>query len=719
MNRLERGIGLAAWLALAAACGTSARQPRSCQQDSECPSSSYCLGGACVAGLLPQAHIAIVGTGRELVSHRLVQFDGSGSVDPNPQHRLTAYRWAVKRASATACDPSPASGAADKLATTFRCAGEYQVELTVKNSLELESAPIAQAVTVAPSANPPVIDGQSPDLLLQHRCAGTPLACQAVDAGGAAAFQLSVTAHDVEDGQALGYQWEVDPPEGADRAAASFEPDARAANPIVRIASAGARIAGVWTFRAHVTDGDALTTPVEIRVTVEDAAPALAAELDLAAFDHTFADNVYRVHGLVKYTASDPEGDPLQVTARVLESAATGCQATLTPLVRSDAVEVTVDLTCLSAQELSPTVAGQALGAGVQRQLEVTVGDQQGGQATVTLPFEVRDTPPTLASLVIATDHGTGNCLTPSGRCFTAAGAIPAPFDPDGDPAELVGYQAQNVDAHGVWSSDGLGRFTLQTDLAYPGSFRAADGRSPVGVLARVKDPWRAADVPLALSIPNRAPVATPFAIGAVASHDGARYLVQGAPATFVDPDGDPLASPDAGNAACSAALAPSASGATLTATCGTASPWSAGPALSSFVASPFVLTVSAADPWERGGSPGARLAAQAPPSPSLDSVTVALPAKCTRVCPIGEPCEYVATVNCTSLTYAPSVRSPVPVGVTVQASSGGSASFSCLGAACSGGLTFSCTAATLSVTLWDGLNPAVTQRVDLVAQCP
>lgn len=720
MNRLKGGIGLAAWLALAAACGTSSRQPRSCQQDSECPSASYCLGGACVAGLLPEAHIAIVGTGRELVSHRLVQFDGSGSVDPNPQHRLTAYRWAVKRASATACDPSPATGAADTLATTFRCAGEYQVELTVKNSLELESAPIAQAVTVAPSANPPIVDGQSPDLVLQHRCAGAPLACQALDASGAAAFQLAVTAHDVEDGQALRYQWEVQPPEGADPAAASFEPDAHAANPIVRIASAGGRIAGPWTFRALVTDGDALTTPVEIQVTVEDQLPTLAAELDLAGFDHTFGDNVYRVHGLVKYAASDPDGDALQVAAaRLLESAATGCQATLTPLVKADTVEVTVDLSCLSAEELSPTIGGQVLGAGVQRQLEVTVGDRQGGQASVTLPFEIHDTPPSFAALAVATDHGTGSCLTPSGRCFTAAGALPPPLDPDGDPAELVAYQAQGLDTHGIWSSDGQGRFTLQTDLAYPGSFRAADGKSPVGVLARVRDPWRAVDVPLALSIPNRAPVATPFSIGAAAYHDGARYLVQGAPATFVDPDGDPLASPDAGNAACSATLAASAAGATLTATCGKASPWSAGPALSSFVASPFALAVSASDPWERGGGQGAALSPQAPPSPSLSSISQALPTRCVKVCPIGEPCEYQGTVTCTTFTYAPAVRSPVPVSVTVQASSGESASANCLGATCAGGLTFSCTSTSLSVSLWDGLNPAVTQRVDLLSECP
>jgi len=383
-------------LTAALGCGSNgSKQPRSCQQDSGCPSGAYCLGGACVAGMLPEAHIAIVGTGRELVSHRLVQFDGSGSVDPNPQHLLTNYRWAVKRASAAACDPTPAIGAADKLSTTFRCAGDYQVELTVRNSLGLESTPIAQAVSVSPSANPPSIDAQSPDLVVQHRCAGAPVACAAQDGAGATAFQLSVAAHDVEDGQALAYRWEVNAPEGADPAAATFEPDARTANPIVRIGSAGGRIAGVWTFRALVTDGDSLTAPAEIRITVEDQLPTLTSAQPVAAFDHGYGENVYRVHGLVKYAVADADGDAPQVTAaRLLESNSTGCRSTLTPVVKGDAVELTVDLSCVSPDELSPTVAGQLLGASVERQLELTVGDGQGGRRRSPSRSRSRTGPP-------------------------------------------------------------------------------------------------------------------------------------------------------------------------------------------------------------------------------------------------------------------------------------------------------------------------------------
>jgi hypothetical protein len=724
MNVRSRTVVALVALAAALGCGSNgSKQPRSCQQDSECPSGAYCLGGACVAGMLPEAHIAIVGTGRELVSHRLVQFDGTGSVDPNPQHRLTGFRWAVKRASSAACDPSPATGAENTLSTTFRCAGDYQVELTVQNSLGLESAPIAQAVSVSPSANPPAIDAQTPDLVLQHRCAGTPRVCEAQDAAGASAFQLSVAAHDVEDGQALSYRWEVEAPEGADRAAAAFEPDAATANPIVRIRSTGGRIAGAWTFRALVTDGDALTAPAEIRVTVEDELPTLGSELTVAAFDHTFGENVYRVHGLVKYAFADADGDAPQVAgAHVLESKPTGCQSTLTPVVKPGEVELTVDLSCVSPDELSPTVGGQLLGAGVERQLELTIGDGQGGEATATLPLLIGDTPPTFSALVVATDHATGGCLFPSGRCFTAAGALPAPLDPDGDPAELVAYQPRALDGHSAWSSDGLGGFTLQTDVGYQGSFRAADGRSPVGVVASVRDPWRSADVTLALSIPNRPPVASTFAASPVAAYDGAAYVAQGSVAAFTDPDGDPLSAPAAGNAACSGSLSPSGAGAVLSASCTSPFSWSsnATPTLLPFVSSPFALGVSASDPWERSATYGASVGAVAPPLPTLVSLSLPLPSRCVRVCPVGEPCDWQATVTCTTYTYAPAVRSPVPVQVTASASSGPSATFNCVGSSCAGAVTFSCaTTSKLTVILYDGLNLPITQTVFLTADCP
>ena len=711
-------------LTAALGCGSNgSKQPRSCQQDSGCPSGAYCLGGACVAGMLPEAHIAIVGTGRELVSHRLVQFDGSGSVDPNPQHLLTNYRWAVKRASAAACDPSPATGAADQLSTTFRCAGDYQVELTVRNSLGLESTPIAQAVSVSPSANPPSIDAQSPDLVVQHRCAGAPVACAAQDGAGVAAFQLSVAAHDVEDGQALAYRWEVDAPEGADPAAATFEPDARTANPIVRIGSAGGRIAGVWTFRALVTDGDSLTAPAEIRITVEDQLPTLTSVQPVAAFDHSYGENVYRVHGLVKYAVADADGDAPQVTAaRLLESNSTGCRSTLTPVVKGDAVELTVDLSCVSPDELSPTVAGQLLGAGVERQLELTVGDGQGGEATVTIPFQIADRPASFAALVVTTDHGTGSCPFPSGRCFTAAGLLPAPLDPDGDPAQLVAYQPQGLDTHTSWSSDGQGGFTLQTDVGYPSSFRAADGRSPAAVVASVRDPWRTADVTLALSIPNRRPVANAFALSPVAAYDGASYVAQGTTAAFTDPDGDPMSAPGTGNTACSATLTPTSGGAAVGASCGTPFQWTsnAEPTLRSFVSAPFALQVSVSDPWERSAPYGASIQPASPPPPSITSNSLALPVRCVKVCPVGEPCDYQAMVTCTTFKYAPTVQSPVPVRVIATASSGESAMFNCLGSSCAGALDFSCTAAsTLSVRLDDGVNLPSTQVVYLAASCP
>ena len=97
-------------LTLSLACGSADRHPRSCQQDADCGSAAYCLTGVCIAGALPEARIQIVGAGAAIVSHHRVTFDGNTSSDPNPQHRLTAYRWAVKPTSQASCAASPSGG---------------------------------------------------------------------------------------------------------------------------------------------------------------------------------------------------------------------------------------------------------------------------------------------------------------------------------------------------------------------------------------------------------------------------------------------------------------------------------------------------------------------------------------------------------------------------------------------------------------------------------
>lgn len=703
-------------LALTSACGSTPRQARSCQADPECPSGAYCVGGACVAGMLPEAHIQIAGAAGQLVSHRQVVFDGAGSVDPNPQHKLTSYRWALRGASASACAPSPASGSDPQLATVFRCAGDYHVELSVQNSLGLESAPITQAVAVGPSANAPVIDAQSPDLVLAHHCSGTPSTCAAVGEGGVEQLQLSVSAHDVEDGAALAYRWEVDPPPGADRSAVVFDPSPSTPSPKIRIASTGG-IAGDWVLRAMVSDGDGLVTPAEIKLSIANAPPALTPSVEVAAFPHRYQNNVYTAAGTVRIAAEDPEGGSvLQPTLRLVESTPTSCVFTVPGVMLEDAAfAISASLACASAADLSPTIGGAALGAGVTRHFEVEARDGQGGITLVTLPFEVQDTPPGLASDFAVTTHGTEPCPLSSARCFAATGTAPVAYDADGDPVESVEVARSATDAASIWSS-AAASFTILTDIRYPLAFRGTGGTYPIPLLATVRDPWRSSTVQFAAQIPNHAPVASQHDISPIVTYDGSAYAVQGLVASLEDPDGDPIVDPTfSADAGCGASLVGGALGTgTVQASCSRAYAWMGEmPTLGFFMAAHPSIGGTVGDPWTRA-SFHSTVTPAAPAPPALTATSIAVKPKCIRVCPAGEPCEWIPQGGCVSVSFVPQLASTVPVAVSATASSGGSASFTCFGGSCSASLPIQvCDGpTTVTVTLSDGSSFGAPQLV-------
>ncbi len=704
MSRRHHRWMLLGLIAFAGACGSTPRQARTCQADPECPSGAYCVGGACVAGMLPEAHIQIAGTAGQLVSHRRVVFDGSGSVDPNPQHRLTTYRWALRGASASACEPSPANGSDQQLATVFRCAGDYHVELSVQNSLGLESAPITQAVAVGPSANAPVIDSQSPDLVLKHRCTGSPASCQAVGEDGATEFQLDVAAHDVEDGSALAYHWEVDPPPGADRSAVVFDPGPFTQSPKVRIASTG-RIAGDWVLRAMVSDGDGLVTPAETKLSIANEPPAVKPSVDVAAFPHKFQNNVYTAAGIVRIAAEDPEGGPLlQPTLRLVESTPTSCVFTVPGGTLEDgAFEISASLACASAADLSPTVGGVLLGAGVTRHFEVEARDEQGGSTTVTLPFEVQDTPPVLTSTFAVTTHSTEPCPLSSTWCFVAAGTVPVAYDADGDVVESVEVARSATDAASMWSS-AAASFTIRTDIRYPLAFRDAAGTYPIPLVATLRDPWRTSTVQFAAQVPNHAPVASAYDISPIVTYDGSAYVTtQGVIAALQDPDGDPISDPNFSAAAgCGATLVGGALGtATVQASCSRAFAWAGeSPTLGLFVAAPRAIGGTVADPWSRSAGFQGVVTRTAPPPPVLTATSIAVPPRCIKVCPYAEPCELMPAGGCIAVNFVPQLSSTVPVAVSATASSGGSASFTCFGGSCSGSLPLQVCDVPTTVTL-------------------
>ena len=718
--RRHPGWMLLGLLAFAGACGSTPRQARTCQTDPECPAGAYCVGGACVAGMLPEAHIQIAGAAGQLVSHRQVVFDGSGSVDPNPQHRLTTYRWALRGASASACTPSPASGSDQQLATVFRCAGEYHVELSVQNSLGLESAPITQAVAVGPSANAPVIDAQSPDLVLDHRCSGSPSTCSAVGEGGLELFPVSVSAHDVEDGEALAYQWEVDAPAGADPSSVSFQPDARSRNPVVRLASTGGPISGEWILRAHVVDGDGLDTPAEVKLTVRNTGPTLVSGVERLGFDHAYEGKLFKIRdGLVRLSGADPDGDAVHLTSvRLIESAPSDCLFTYLETPAAEGTfDVGIDLSCPSAAALSPRIGGQPAGAGIERQLEVTARDAQGASFTLTLPLDVYDCPPGLAQLSTATTHSTADCTLPGGRCFVASGAPPAGLDPDGDPVTITGLVASGLDPNSAaWSTDGSTTFTLLTSTAYPAMFRGADGLSPMTVTATVTDPWQPGTATFRLAIPNSAPRLVPVTGSAQVGYDGARYLAEGTVALVVDDDGDPLVSATgSGDGLCGTFAA---AGGEVHALCSQGFDWRSGgmPPTGGFNGVGHDVRVSASDPWAISSTITSRITpgdATAPVAAVQDTYGAG---RCACgpdgywYTPLGGAC---ATVNVGALV---SDGDGMPVHV-VLGSGAGLQEANCWGGQCTASLTTSaCGLVTIYVS--DGARDASTYFTNAPGTC-
>lgn len=698
-------------LLAAAACGSADRTPRTCQQDADCGSAAYCLTGVCIAGALPEARIQIVGAGAAIVSHHRVTFDGKASTDPNPQHAVTSYRWAVKPASQASCAASPATGGDAALTTVFQCAGDYEVQLTVKNSLGLESAPVAQAISVGRSTNPPVVASRTPDLVFDHRCAGAPLVCQPVTELGDGRFALFVTASDVESGDALAYEWQVDAPPGADRGAVTFEPDRFSRTPTVRLASGGA-IAGDWTFRVLATDSDGLTTPAQVKVTIGNQAPTLSSDVQRVAFPHQYADHVYRAHGTVKVLFTDPDGDPVPPpTVKLVESVPTDCVFAVPAITAlpDGAYEATAELTCARPEQL--------IGA-VERHLDIGLADANGAPAALSLPFVVLDTPPGLAAAVVTTSHGVQTCPVQAGQCFTASATAPVLVDPDGDPVRLVALAPVGLD-QGIWSADAAsGAFTVQTSISVPGAFRRADGTSPIAVKATVADPWTSADSTFALSIPNHAPI--PSVLGAASpalAYAGGQYLAQGAVATFVDEDGDPILGVDgSGDAACSSFAVVAG---VVQATCTRAFDWRSGayPNLNGFASTALAVRVSVSDPWERSAAVAATVRPVAPPAPVVTGSGFDASTACTCRCVAGAP---EVSAPCMTVNYQPRVESAgLPVNVTASAGTA-TAAFNCLGGQCTGGLTVNaCQNGTpVTVTVSNGAATSVPALVTVAPSC-
>jgi hypothetical protein len=296
---------------------------------------------------------------------------------------------------------------------------------------------------------------------------------------------------------------------------------------------------------------------------------------------------------------------------------------------------------------------------------------------------------------------------------------VPLPFDPDGDPVSLVAIGAAGLD-QAIWASDvATGGFRLQTSVSAGASFRRADGTSPVSLVVTVKDPWRSANVPVALQISNRAPIPTLFAAAPLVSYAGNAYVARANVAQFVDEDGDPIDGVQgSGDPACVNFMV---TGGVVAATCSRAFDWTTGafPPLSSFASAPLSVSVSVSDPWQRSATVSTKVTPTTPPPPVILSGGFGPSATCTCKCIAPTDCSELAP--CVTSDFVPDMATGgLPVNMKVLFPDGTSKVVDCLGGNCSAPVPVRlCQAPTsLIVTLSNGITTTTPQIVTGSVSC-
>ncbi len=569
MSLACRHMSVVISLAALACGGHPTKTPIACQSDPDCPTEAKCVLGACVAGSLPQAKIVVRAGQGELISNRLITFDGSLSQDTNPGGTVRRYAWAVSHAPGTACDPSVRSGEKPSFSTIFQCSGQYAVELKVTNDVGLDSLPERAEITIAQALDAPAITAVGAGVTAAHRCEGSPLVCRAFDVANQSTFQLAVSASDEQDGTGLGYAWTYRAPPGVDAAKTRvvFDPHPNTPTPSVRIETDGTAIAGDWIFQAQVTDSDQLTTFAEQKLTIENSAPVAGLQGPTVILAHTFLAPVdrYVASATLRAVASDPDGDPItggELSIVEVESNACSFQVTSSDLAAGQ-FTAKVELSC-------PGAGAKDLIGSIARQLVFKATDANGAVATDVKPLEVSNAAPVLAwagggtAGTYAVPHAVVPCPpgAPTPSCFAVDAANPYTVSdaPENDPVALaLTGSAVPAGTYLTTSADGR-HFTWLVPMNQASVFRSASGSSALGLQVTASDPFTGASPSTAsfgLSVANSTPTVT-AAGGVVAAHwystaDRAYHATFSLGAA-ADADGDPLVpSAVSSDGACSA----------------------------------------------------------------------------------------------------------------------------------------------------------------------
>jgi hypothetical protein len=531
----------AALLSFLAACGGGG-EARSCQGDADCGAAgeARCDRGTCVANGAPA--VAILAPAASLSSHVVHVFDAT-AVDP--EEEAVEVAWSVV-APAEACpgNADPVAGSATAAEVVFWCQGTYEVVATATDPWGHAGTGRA-TVSVTEAAGVPSVAASGP-LTVGHRCAGSPLDCEALTEEGSPSLPLSATGT----GGTLAFEWTALPPPGAEAATATFAPSNAVSSPTVTVRSAGTPLAGEWRFRVRVRNELGLIAQDESVVTIANRPPAIG----VAAFTpgHAFDGAAYVAEASLDPDLSDPDGDPVTASFTLLESAPSGCPFGIAPEPGGSAL---FTLSCADPRQLIGSV---------ERSIRIVADDGNGGSTEATIPLAVGNRPPAIAlPSARSTGHAVGPCENGTGSCYLAslAPAFSA-SDPDGDPLPAIEVEAlvsaSRPSSYGRSWRDGedVAWVEFGTLVGLPLEFRALDGTTGFTVRGRARDPFDAeASASFPLTVTNRPPVLS-FASSTSAAHAydriAKRYFASAVVGSIADPDGDPLQTVFTGDAVCS-----------------------------------------------------------------------------------------------------------------------------------------------------------------------
>jgi hypothetical protein len=400
---------------LAAAAGCARKEPATgCHADSQCPADSRCLSTVCTTGTRPSASIRSLGV---VPAYALVQLDGTASSDADGD--LVEYAWTARAVSA-ACAPPEVTSRTSLVPVRFGCPGKFEIGLTVRDTLGLESDAAVAEVVVAPSTgNPSVL--ASEDAVTDHVCGWTPFTCRTADV-----VQLSSLAT-----QGLSLRWTVTPP--ADRPldetrAVTFLPSPMVADPVVEIATNGSAISGDYVFRVEALDAYGVVGAAVTRVSVRNRPPVVTLTA-AAAYPHAFdaSRSAFRASGALAWSVEDPDGDDVDVTG-TWRHVGDGTDAVFDGDFTGTGVWFSVQVPYAAPADALRLRGG----AGLSRRIEPRAIDPNGGSGRAQSEVAIGNRPPVPAGGTI--DLAVPHRFDAARSAYVAAVRAGQYIDPDGDP---------------------------------------------------------------------------------------------------------------------------------------------------------------------------------------------------------------------------------------------------------------------------------------------